>query len=1144
MAIICGLACAGLVQPQIVHAETISYEFTGSWENAPATVRSGSDTLSAVWRFDINDDSPAPSNDPVDNNVVTFTAQNAIFSSIPEVCLTTGVTPPSSLSADRKTLVCNIGTRNQGTAQVSFTGMIPSGNSGDLVSVSGEFRGKAVALPTIPIMNPFVMDAKFNGGSVSTQAAAEQLVSFGWSVSHATGSLAGPGTVSYDLTLAGSNGEVLLLDGTGCGPVSSPYTGFPYSDTAHGQDQTAPFPTCVLTPLGAGKFRLTLSNLSYTSSAPTRDSRGAALPPGMDVIAAGRIMLKFTYLNPVTITLKADTPTYIAAGNPGVTSTDDATNNSNSAAYTRGVWTHAFQSTGALSQGTAWTDTYRTFAGSSVMSGTAVQATVGNANCVLLDAKYATFESVKVATTVAAPAHSGATIWYYAGTAGGLLDPSSASYDPNAWTGCGSDNPAASGWSTTPPADLSTVKAVMSFHTQALIDQGTSASGLLGLWVSQRIKSTVTVGQDIWSWGSYKYNGTWTSRSRSLDPSTKPAAGAATPGARYPYSAAGRDVLRVIGSAPVVEKEVAQKEAGPGTTVDYTLRYGLAADAGAGAPAQVVLVDSLPVGMAYVAGSSTVEPTISGTPATGQTLTWTISNVAVNKQPLDVMNFKASLPSSAVPGTVYTNNVSASSQGLTAKASAQFSVPKAGYTTLSKTSAAPVVPSAGGVAEGSWTVRMTSVDPVSSRATDTVDILPYVGDGRGTTFAGSYKLKQAVQSVAGAAVYYTTAAPTSLNEDPQDPSNGGFATTSGNTVGWSTTYTENATAVRVIGPSLAYGASQEFTIHVVTSGSKGADTLVNTAVGRASDTQLRMRTSAQFEIETNADVVLKKYVQDSSGNWHDAQEKTDFPTYDVGESVRYRLVVENIGNVDLEQLPVTDTKVDLGQFFQDGKLITDTPLEGNAAEGVRIQLLIPNQKATIEYDLVVAEEAVEDNIFLNTACVNPDEVSSGLEPSCDPAGIKFHSSFAWEKVSAHSAATFLEGSEWDLIHVTSDGGSPVAGASPISVADCVADQQSDCTGRDVDPRAGHLKVRSLDEGWYRLTETKAPIGYQLDPRPHYVQVSGAFSLGEGIVNELSDVPEIPLTGGIGAFGFWVAGGVGGLMVLAGLLWQRRRSLLT
>lgn len=1142
MTMVGALAFAGLAQPQIAEAQTVAYEFIGSWENPPASVKTGSDVLSAIWRFDINDDSPAPSNDPVDNNVVSFTAQNAKFTAIPEVCLTTGVTPVSTLSADGTVLTCNIGTRNQGTAQVSFTGLVPTGNSGDQVSLSGTFLDKTIDLPKIPIVNPFMMDAKFDGGSTSTQSGAQQVVSFGWSVSHSTGSLPGPSTVSYDLTVAGSNGEVLSLDGTGCFPITSTYAGYPYSDLAHAPSQTTKFPLCALTPLGAGKYRLTLSNLNYTGPFPAQDTTGANLPTGMDVIASGRIALRFTYVSSGTMTLSATTPTYVAAGNPGVTSVDSAANNSNSRAYIRGSWTHGFVATGALSQGSVWTDTYRTFAGAAVSSVTGVQAGVGNAMCVILDTKYVTFESAKVASSTAVPAYSGATIWYYSGTGGGLLNPASGSYNPNAWTGCITETPAADGWTTTPPADLSTVKAVRNVLTQGLIDQGTATNGLLNLYVSQTIKSNVAVGQDIWSWGSYKLNGNWADPNRSLNVGDKPAQGTATPGTRYPFAAGGRDVLRIIGSSPIVEKEVAQKEAGPGTEVDYTLRYGLSADAGAGAPATVVLVDTLPAGMAFVVGSSTPAPVVTGTVAAGQTLTWTIPNVAVNKTPLNSINFKALVPATATPGATYTNKVTASSQGLSSTAEAQFVVPKAGYTTLLKKAITPVVPSVDGVAEDGWTVRMTSVDPVASAKTDTIDILPFMGDQRGTDFNGTYKLKQAVQGVAGATVYYTTAAPAALKEDPKDASNGGFATTTGNTVDWSTTYTAAATAIRVIGPALAFGQSQDFTVRIVTAGSKGGDTFVNTAVGRASDTQLRMRTSDKFTIQAMPAATMKKYVQDSAGAWHDAQTATDYPAYNLGDTPRYRLFVVNTGNLDLVNLPLTDNKADLGQLFVDGKLTSSTPLAGSAAAGVSIQNLAIGQTATIEYDMIIKESAVVNNMLVNSACVKAGtENAPGFPDSCDPAGVKVFSSLAWEKISAYSDTTFLGGSEWELIQVVSNGGAPVAGATALAVTDCVATSAADCSGADIDPLAGHFKVRSLEASWYRLVETKSPAGYLLDSTPHFVQVSGVAKIGEGIVNELTEPPVLPLTGGVGTFGFTVGGGLGGLLVAACLLFQRRKS---
>lgn len=1148
------LSFAGLAQTHVAQADTVAYEFIGSWESAPASVRAGSDVLSAVWRFDINDDSPAPSNDPVTNNVVTFTAQNAKFTALPEVCLTAGVAPVSSLSTNETVLVCNIGTRNQGTAQISFTGLVPTGNSGDQVGLTGTFLDKTVDLPKIPIVNPFIMDAKFDGGSTNVPSGVNQDLTFGWSVSRSTGALPGPSTVSYILTVAGSNGETILGTPT-CAPISTSLAGYPFSDTTHSASRTTKFPGCTLTRINtganAGKYTLTLTGLSYNGPFPTEDASGATLPAGMDVIASGRVTFSFLYTANGTFTLSANTPTYTAVGATGVTSVDSATNNSNSQAYIRGGWTHGFSATGPLSQGSIWTDTYRTFPGTSVTSVAGTQGVAGNAACVALDTKYVTFESARVSNSPTASAYTGAVLYYFTGNAGGLLNPNAANYNPNDWTGCGSNTPIADGWTTTLPSDLTTVKAVMTVYNAAVVAQGSATNGIISLYVNQKISSSVSVGQDIWSWGSYRNGaaGNWLNgTSRSYDVAQMPGSGTATPGARYPFASGGRDVLRIIGSIPVVEKDVAQKEAGPGSEVDYTLRYGLSGDSGAsGSTGQIVLVDKLPVGMSYVPGSAvpaTPAPAVSGSVAAGQTLTWTINGVSVNKTSLDTLTFKAVVPSTATPGATYTNNVTATSNNQSATARASFVVPKAGYTTLVKTATTSVVPTVSGVADNSWKIKMTSTDPVTAARTDTVDILPYIGDGRGTTFDGSYKLKQAVTAVSGATVYYTIAPPTSLNEDPKDVSNGGFATVTGNTVGWSTTYTANATAVRVIGPALAYGQSQEFTVTVTTTGSKADNVFVNTAVGRSSDTQLRMRTSDKFTIQAMPAASMKKYVQDSSGAWHDAQTATDYPAYNLGDTPRYRLVVANTGNMDLVNLPVTDDKTNLGQLYADGKLTSSTPLQGSVAAGVSIQNLAVGQTATIEYDMVIVEGSVTNNMLVNSACVQAGtENAPGFADSCDPAGVKVYSSLAWEKISAYSETTFLSGSEWELIQVVSNGGAPVAGATALVVADCVTADPADCVGADLDARAGHFKVQSLEASWYRLVETKAPVGYLLDATPHFVEVSGVSSIGEGIVNELHEPPMLPLTGGVGTLWFWSAGGVGGLLVAAGLFWQRRRSLV-
>jgi len=1135
------IALVGVGVP-VAGAATVSYELTGSWESQPVSVQSGKDPLSATWRFDINDGSPAPSNDPVDNNTVTFVAQNAVFTRLPSECLTTGVDPVSSLSADGKTMVCNIGTRDQGTAQIAFTGLVPQGKSGDEVTVAGTFMGKTVDLPKIPIMNAFAMDAKFNAASSLGYDGPRQDVTFGWSLSHSSGSLDGPSSVSYDLTIGVSNGEAVSVDNPGCSAISDTMSGYPYSDGAHAATRSTDFPGCTLTSLGGGKYRLTLTGLSYTGPFPSQDSAGNPLPGGMDVIASGKIAFTFPYVAGGTMTLSASAPTYVAAADPAVTSKDDTANNTNSLSYIRGNWSHGFLPTGVLAQGTPWQDTYRAPIGSSVLSVVGAAGAVGNGMCDVLDTKYVTFESAQVSALGVQAPYSGVTLWYYTGTGGGLLDPASASYNPNAWTGCHTDSPGLNGWTNVLPSDLSTVKAVYVVQTQAMINQGLSATGLLNLYVSQKLKPSAAVGQDVWNWGSVKLNGSWWSYNRGSTTATMTGPGTATPGSRYAYAAVGRDVLRVIGSMPVVEKEVAQKEAGPGTQVDYTVRYGLSAPPGTSTPAQVVVTDTLPAGLAYVAGSAVPAPVVTGTAASGQTLSWTINNVAVNKSPLDALTFKAEVPASAVPGTTYKNTVTARSQGQSATASADFTVPKGGYTTLKKTAAQASVPSVDGVAKDSWTVTMKSFDPVTNAKTDVIDILPYLGDGRGTDFNGSYVLDGPVSAAAGTTVYYTTADPATLKEDPKDASNGGFASVAGNTVGWSTTYTANASGVRVIGPSLAYGASQSFTVKVVTSGSKGGDSFVNLAVGRATDSQLRMRTSSEFAVTSDSGFELKKEVQDADGVWHDAQDASDYPSFALADSPRYRVIVKNTGNADLAHLPVSDDKAELGKLFSEGKLVSSSELEGDAS-GVFIKALPAKGTVTIEYTLPLAGLATEGENLVNTACVYPPSGEDAPAKACDPAGVKLLSSLAWNKIGPHSTTDFLKESEWSLVRVDADTHTPLAGAIEVAVTDCVADAATDCTGTDTDHRGGRFHVTGLITGsWYRLTETRAPVGYQLSAEPQYVFVDGATTAGGyGIVNQLAEVPHIPLTGGTGSLTFWSASGLTGLFIIAGLIWQRRRT---
>ncbi|MEV4668966.1 DUF7507 domain-containing protein [Microbacterium sp. LWO12-1.2] len=1136
MATLAVVGSLGIVHGDAAQAATV-YEIEGQWQApVPAEVSSG-DALVSVWQFNINDDSAAPTNDPVDNVTVTFTAQNAVFTAVPSVCLTEGADPISSISADGHTLVCNLGTRDQGTAELMLAGLEVDGSTGSGVTISGSIGGAQAALPEIPIMNTFAMDMKFDGGRPSsTQAGAGQEISFPWSLRHAPGSAAGPNSVSYDLTFSSTAGNTITAMAPGCVAQNSTQAGHPHSGTGHPAAETAPFPaTCTLTAISTNRVRLTLTGIDYSKTLrPSLDSSGTALPTEWDVVAAGLIKLQFTYTDATVSSFQASTPTYTSQ--LGTTSVDDAANNSNSVASSRGTWTGGWSLNNLAppAKGSQWTDTFRTLAGQPAMSVSGVRSPLAGATqstqvCTIVDSRYVEVTDAAMGTVSAGQitAYPGVQYQYYTGTGtSNNMNPDSANYNPNTFTCDGS------GWTSTRPADMRTVRAVKAIITPTV--GATIPEAVARMYVKSVVKPTVAVGQDIWTWTSYTFNGgtTWVNPHRTMSEADVPNSGVVTTGSRYPYTGGGRDVLRIIAATPQIHKTVDQQETIPGATVNYTLTYRAEAPANA-VIGQMTVRDLLPAGMEYVAGSASTAPTS----ITGQNIEWALSNVPTNTE--FVITFSARIPADAEPGDVFANTATASTGGVTVDSSASTQIRDGGYTMLTKTAAQAKVPHDDGVAQDSWTVRISSKDTRTQSFTDTVDILPYNGDGRGTSFSGDYLLSAPVQAVAGATVYYTTADPATLVDDPADASNGSAGSVSGNTVGWSTTFVADATAVRVIGPALAPSAMQEFTIAVITDGATFEDVYVNRAEARSDRTKLVMRTSSRFEIGAVNSVALKKYVQDAEGEWHDANDVDDYPQFHTGSTLTYRLVVTNTGDQTLRDLVITDDRVDLAAL---------DPLPAGLAAGAVLPELLPGEDnaVTIEYQVDLTERP-DGGYLVNTACVAPEDAPAPapgepapVEESCDPAGIEvLPSSLSWEKVSVENG-TRLEGSEWELTPVDADD--EPTGAS-VAVVDCVAGDAAECTGPDVDPEAGLIRVEPLEDGRYRLVETRAPAGFQLDPTPRFVDVQGVTALSEAIENELSEVPSIPLTGGVGSFSFWVGSGALVALMSAGLLWQRRRRVI-
>lgn len=1121
---------SGLALPSAAHALTTEYEIEGEWSaGTPNPVTTGSE-LTSVWRYNINDADPAPENPPQDNVTITFAAQNATFTEVPLVCLTTGVTPVSEIIDNKSTLVCNLGTRDHGTAELLLTGMKAAGTTGDTISMSASIGEPGVneasaTLPELDVANVFAMDMKFDAGRPSSASAGgvTQQMSFPWSLRHAPGSTDGPNSVSYELTFSGTNGEPIVPQSNPCSVQDRANPGYPYSGNGFAAEQTAPFPgTCTLTQISPNVFDLTLTGIDYSSAlSPTEDTGGTSLPTDWNVVAAGLINVEFSFVDGTTISYTASAPTYTSM--LGATSIDDPSNNSNARVATRGAWTGGwrlnFQDPPV--QGTTWTDTFRTLPGQPALAASGVRPPEGSETetqvCTVLDTKYTTFVSSAAGTIsdgVVTP-FSGVIYEYFVGTGtGGMVNPDSPAYDPNDFRCDGSTGTA---WQSNLPADLSQVKAIRATYPAS----ANIPDDVAKLYTYTQIKPDAPIGQDVWTWTSYRVNqnGNWFNPHRTLDVADVPPPGTLTPDSRYPYAAAGRDVLRIIAGQPQIDKQIDQPVTMPGATVNFTLTYRVEAPVDSTVD-DVAITDVLPNGLTYVPGSATLAPSS----VSGQTVEWLIDGVQTNTDYTILLS--ATVDGGADPGDIFTNTASIQLADVSDSDTANTRIRDGGYTFLTKTADAQQVPHVDGTADGGWTVRLTSADTSEQTYTDTIDVLPYNGDGRGTSFSGSYELSGAVTGAPGATVYYTTADPATLNDDPADPSNGSAGDPTGNTVGWTTTYAADATGVRVIGPSLAAGAAQEFDIDITTTGATFEDMYVNRAEARASHTELTMRTSAWFEIAAANSVMIKKYVQDADGQWHDAQNVDDYPSFYNGDTVTYRLVVTNTGDQTITNLQLADDKVDLAAL---------DPLPAGLDAGAVIPTLEPGEvnAVTIEYDVALAGYAAGDNL-VNTACATPEDTS--IDASCDPAGLTIlPSSLAWQKIAAGTNVEYLSGAEWELVLV--DANQDPAG-TVLSVTDCVEAQSADCVGSDQDPAAGSFLVADLPDGEYRLTETRAPAGYVLDGQPRYITVQGLTELPLPIENEQAVVPVIPLTGGMGTLWIFVGGALAA--ALAALLIVVRR----
>ncbi len=835
------------------------FEIEGHWVSPPPEIATG-DPVVAQWYVNVNDSDDPPGNDPVDNVTATFVVGNGRFAGIPDACLTVGVAPVSEISPDGLTLTCNFGTVNAGTAVAVQTPVTADGPTGSELSISGSIAGLTVTPPPIPIFNTFGMDIAWQTSTNFRAYGADYIdVDLEWTLFLQKGGEAGPNSVTYELTVTDGLAAGVTVGPNACSAFTDrPASGHPWSGGAHPANQMAPFVgSCTLSHVAGDTFELTLTGIDYSlAQVPTHDSVNQLLPADQVAIASGSVWFRIASTANNSITLISDTPTYTSVS--GATAVDDPDNNRSDKTITLGGWSNAWRPEAmGIPAGSWWSNQiyvspgYRVAMINTDSLGQEDRAPTDIVSrCIILDPRWVTYESMYLWNTWGGPPVPDATIEYYVG-GHATVDPASAGYDPNAFT-CATDP---GGWTTTEPGDLSTVKAVRASYPFASV-AGWPVT-VMNVWAT--VNDDAPIGQDIWQFGERAINGDWLRPSRTLNPTD--GSGPRTPGMRYPYIGSGRDVLYVIGATPAIEKSADRPTVRPGEPATFTLTYSAN---GAGAIPPTVdgfeIVDTLPVGMEYVDGSATPPPSTVEIDVDGRyVLRWVLDDVPTNT--LQTVTYQAEPIPGIAGGTQLTNSAVASyDDRSTTPATATVTTTTNGYTTILKmaTDEQVQVTDDSGTVTLPWTVTISSFDPEPQTFTDTIDILPYNGDDRGTSFNGDYAVG-AVVLPDGGTVYYTTADPATLSDDPADTSNGVAGDPTGNTVGWTTTPPvdmSDVTAIRVIGPELVPGTTFEFELVLETSGAEPGDVYVNRAQARAENTVLVMRTSAMIELYQ--DVLVKE----------------------------------------------------------------------------------------------------------------------------------------------------------------------------------------------------------------------------------------------------------------------------------------------